>query len=80
MIRELADRYLAGEKRSPSLTRDLNQRGIPTASGGRWIHTTIRGMPIGPFIAGLRRRQRLRGTGAGSPGRPIIDADRLTTG
>lgn len=43
VIREAADRLIAGATLR-SIVLDLNRRGIPTATGGRWKQATIRGM------------------------------------
>jgi site-specific DNA recombinase len=53
IIREMAHRALAGESLS-SLCRELNERGVPTAAGGRWVPATLRRILIGPHVAGLR--------------------------
>ena len=53
IIQELARRTLAGESLA-SLCRELNDRAIPTAAGGRWSPATLRRILIGPHLAGLR--------------------------
>jgi DNA invertase Pin-like site-specific DNA recombinase len=53
VIRELAGRRLAGEG-WVSLVRDLNARGIPAASGGRWTLSGIRSALLKPHVAGVR--------------------------
>jgi DNA invertase Pin-like site-specific DNA recombinase len=53
MIREAVARFLAGETLR-SLARDWNERGVPSASGGRWTVPSLRTMLAGPHLAGLR--------------------------
>jgi Site-specific recombinases, DNA invertase Pin homologs len=56
IIRQLAERYLAGES-TRSLTVWLNQQGIPTIAGKPWQTTTVRNMLASPRIAGLREHR-----------------------
>src|SRR4051794_30024303 len=53
IIRECARRLLAGE---PVITiaRDLNERGVTSASGGAWSPQTLRRMLASPRISGQR--------------------------
>lgn len=53
IIREVADRMLAGESVC-SLARELNARGVPTAYNGRWVATNLQRCVTGPHVAGLR--------------------------
>jgi len=53
VIRELADRFLAGEA-TASLTRWLAENEIPTAGGAGWQSSTVSQMLKSPRIAGLR--------------------------
>ena len=53
LVREIVDRVLAGDSLR-SIARDLNERMIPSASGGRWSIPSLRFMLTGPRIAGLR--------------------------
>lgn len=53
VIRELADRYLAGES-SASLARWLQESDVPTAQGAPWHTSTVRQILVSPRIAGLR--------------------------
>jgi DNA invertase Pin-like site-specific DNA recombinase len=71
VVRELVDRYLAGESLA-GLCRDLNRRGVPTAMGGRWKFPTLRGLLVSSRIAGLREHD---GKLVPAPWPAIIDAD-----
>jgi site-specific DNA recombinase len=53
VVREIARRVLAGEALT-AITRDLNERGVPTVSGKRWSNGTVRGIALNPRYAGLR--------------------------
>ena len=53
VIRELAQRYLAGESLG-SLTEWIREQGIPTVNGAQWLTGTIRRVLTSPRIAGLR--------------------------
>ena len=52
IIREMADRVLAGET-IWSVSHDLNQRGLVTTTGGRWTDTGVRKILLSPRMAGL---------------------------
>lgn len=57
IIRTLVDRFLAGES-TRSLAIWLSESEIPTSSGTtRWAPQTVRGLLLGPRIAGLRVHQ-----------------------
>lgn len=56
IVRECAKRFLAGES-IRSITIDLNERGIPTAGGGRWAPQTLRRMLGSARIAGQREHK-----------------------
>lgn len=53
VVRELVDRSLAGES-IPSLCRDLNARGVMTATGKEWTPGSLRRLLTSGRIAGLR--------------------------
>jgi site-specific DNA recombinase len=53
IIRECAAKILAGASMN-GLTRDLNDRGIPTASGGRWQRSTLAVIFRNKRIIGVR--------------------------
>jgi site-specific DNA recombinase len=53
VIRELADRFLAGEA-TASLTRWLQEQQIPTTRGAQWQTSTVAQVLKSPRIAGLR--------------------------
>lgn len=72
VVRELAARLLAGETLR-SLLRDLQRRGIRTASGAEWTWTTLRRMLSSARIAGLREHHGVVVARAEWP--PIIDED-----
>lgn len=56
VIRELADRLLAGEP-LVSLTLWLQEKGIHTVMGKEWRTPTLRNLLMSPRIAGLREHQ-----------------------
>jgi DNA invertase Pin-like site-specific DNA recombinase len=56
MVREFADRLLAGETLR-GLATDLNTRGIPTPTGGRWSPTPLRRMLRSARISGQREHR-----------------------
>ncbi len=56
LIKEAARRVLAGESLR-QIAIDWNDRGIPAASGGRWVVTSLRSLLTGPRLAGLRVHQ-----------------------
>jgi site-specific DNA recombinase len=53
VVREAAKRLLAGEP-VRSIARDLNERGITSASGGAWSPQSLRRMLASPRISGQR--------------------------
>lgn len=55
IVRELYRRYASGEVSQRALTRDLNQRGIPTKRGGLWSQTTVREILSHPIYRGELR-------------------------
>jgi len=68
IVRELADRFLAGESLS-SLAKWLTAEGIPTPQGGKWTGPNLRGMLKGPHLAGLRTHRTRADREAGRPGK-----------
>ena len=56
IIRDLADRYIAGESLR-SLTTWLQDNGINTIDGGPWHTQTVRGLLASARIAGLREHR-----------------------
>ena len=55
IIKECAQRLLAGEP-VRSITRDLNERGVPSASGVQWAPQSLRRTLASPRISGQRQR------------------------
>ena len=53
IIRECKDKILAGHSMN-GLSRELNDRGIPTASGGRWQRSTLQVIFRSKRIIGVR--------------------------
>lgn len=54
IVRDLASRVLAGESLA-SLTRWMNEQGIPTVTGkGLWLTGTVRGLLMSARISGQR--------------------------
>lgn len=53
VVREVADRFLAGES-SLAICRDLDERGIRNTGGSTWTLAHIRRMVTNPYVAGLR--------------------------
>jgi site-specific DNA recombinase len=53
IVRECAKRLLAGEP-VLSIARDLNERGVTSASGGAWSPQSLRRMLASPRISGQR--------------------------
>lgn len=53
VVREIVDRLLHGES-VRAVTLDLNDRGIPTATGKAWHPVTVRRTAMNPAYAGLR--------------------------
>ena len=56
IIRDLADRLLAGETLR-ALASDLNARGVRTTTGGRWLPTPLRRMLRSGRISGQREHK-----------------------
>ena len=56
VISELARRVMAGESLR-SLSVDLDRRGVPTVSGGRWSTQVLRRLLMSGRIAGLREHR-----------------------
>jgi site-specific DNA recombinase len=56
IIREVARRILQGDSITGIMV-DLNERNVPTVSGGPWSIATIRTMMLRPRLAGLRQHQ-----------------------
>lgn len=52
MIREVAERILAGEPVG-AICRDLNARGYTTTTGGSWQHGSLKKLMLRPRLAGL---------------------------
>lgn len=52
-MRWAASRVLAGDSLQ-SIAHQLQERGVPTAHGGRWTHNNVKGALTAPVIAGLR--------------------------
>jgi site-specific DNA recombinase len=57
IVRECARRFLAGES-IRSICADLNERGVPAASGGAWSPQTLRRMLGSGRISGQREHRR----------------------
>jgi DNA invertase Pin-like site-specific DNA recombinase len=53
IIREAADRYMAGES-IRDIVRDFNARGVPTATGGRWQVTNLQRTIMKKRYIGIR--------------------------
>jgi len=53
VVKECAQRLLAGEP-VRSIVRDLNERGVTSATGGRWSPQSLRRMLASPRISGQR--------------------------
>ena len=56
VIRQVVDRYLAGES-TRSLATWLQETGVPSVSGKPWRTTTVRAILASPRMAGLREHQ-----------------------
>jgi site-specific DNA recombinase len=56
IVRECARRFLAGES-IRAIANDLNERDIPSASGGQWASQTVRRMLASARIAGQREHK-----------------------
>jgi len=57
IVKESAKRLLAGEP-VRSIARDLNERGVPSATGGQWSPQSLRRMLAAPRISGQRAHHR----------------------
>lgn len=57
VIRELADRWLAGETLR-GLARELNERGLRTTLGNEWTYKTVKKMLQSPRLAAIRVHRR----------------------
>ena len=72
LIREAADRILAGESMH-GITREWNEAGVTTTTGGRWQQSTLRRVLASPRIAGLLEN---RGQTVGEASwQPVLDRD-----
>jgi hypothetical protein len=77
VIREAAAAILDHNVSLKAVARDLNDRGIPTATGAKWSAAAVRYVLVKPSIAGLqqhltekdRRAARTRG---GKPPQPTL--------
>ena len=56
IVRELVGRVIGGESFT-ALARDLNDRGVPSATGKRWAARTVQSAVTCPRHAGLRRHR-----------------------
>lgn len=56
IVRELVRRTLAGQSML-SLVRDLNERAVPTVTGGEWKMNVVSSILRSPRIAGLRQHE-----------------------
>jgi site-specific DNA recombinase len=76
MLREAADRILAGEHLG-AICRDLNDRGFRTTTGNPWGHGALKKLMLRPRLAGLLSH---RGEILGNAAWPaILDRDRWET-
>jgi site-specific DNA recombinase len=85
VIRALVQRVQNSDVSISQLARELNERGVPSATGGRWHGQTLRGLLMNPRLAGLRtttthdrqtgRRHSRRVTGAAKWPAIITEAD-----
>jgi site-specific DNA recombinase len=57
IVAECAKRLLAGEP-VRSIARDLNERGVPSSTGGEWSPQTLRRMLASPRISGQRAHHK----------------------
>jgi site-specific DNA recombinase len=57
IVKESAKRLLAGEP-VRSIARDLNERSVPSATGGQWSPQSLRRMLAAPRISGQRAHHR----------------------
>lgn len=73
VVREIVSRVATGKESIAAIARDLNDREIPAAQGGRWLPTVIRATAMNPSYAGLRVHQgEVVGSAAWDP---IVDAN-----
>jgi DNA invertase Pin-like site-specific DNA recombinase len=71
VVREAARRLLAGETLK-AVSRDFNDRGIPTPSGGEWYFHELQSLIKRPSMAG---QITYKGETVGTlPGEPVLDA------
>lgn len=71
VVREAARRLLAGETLK-AISRDFNERGIPTPSGGEWYFHELQSLIKRPSMAG---QITYKGETVGTlPGDPVLDA------
>ena len=75
VAREVAARLLAGESLRRVAT-DLNDRGIPTTTGGPWAGSTLKQAMTAPRLTGLRRHGEDMHEGGWAP---VIDRETWTT-
>jgi site-specific DNA recombinase len=68
IIQEMADRILAGHS-VRSIAAWLNEAGVPTVTGARWIPATVKSIATNPRIAGQRT---LKGVVKGAGDWPAI--------
>ncbi|MEU6374160.1 recombinase family protein [Streptomyces sp. NPDC046909] len=68
VLREMIDSALRGASWN-AIARQLNTRGIPTASGNRWSGTTVRQALVNPVMCGYRaiHGQLVRDPATGAP-------------
>lgn len=57
IVREAADRLLAGSDTFSGIVRDWNERGLRTTRGNPWQRQTVRLMLLSPRMAGFRVHQ-----------------------
>jgi site-specific DNA recombinase len=73
LIREAADRILAGESMH-GIARDWNGAGVTTTTGGRWHQSTLKRVLVSPRVGGfLESHGEIVGE---APWRSIIDRDK----
>jgi site-specific DNA recombinase len=73
VVREMADRIIRGDTLY-AIVSDLNRRGVPTASGGRWSYAGVRSILLGSPNGKKRGTPLIAG---GANWSPILDTDRL---
>lgn len=59
VVVEIFERYRAGESMH-SIADDLEARDVPTRSGGKWNHSTIKAILENPVYAGVLRRHKYK--------------------